>query len=86
MVKGKISNGFNYSVDENKMDDMRFVDMLASLENKPVNIGKVAEFLLGKGQKEKLYKHIEKDGKVSVEDFTEAFTEIMKDIPNGKKS
>ena len=86
MVKGNISNGFNYSVDENKMDDMRFVDMLASLEDKPVNIGKVAEFLLGKEQKEKLYKHIEKDGKVSVEDFTEAFTEIMKDIPNGKKS
>lgn len=86
MTEFTLENGFKAKVDENLFDDMRFIDLLAGLEEKPLTIGKVAETLLGKAQKEALYKHIEADGKVSVEAFTACITEIMEKCASGKKS
>ena len=77
MTKGKLENGFEFELDETKIDDMRFLEMLADIDDNPLVLPKVVEIMLGKEQKEKLYKHLEKDGRVAIGDFTVAISEIF---------
>lgn len=78
MKSGKTSSGFEFSFDEKNIDDMRWVEKLAMLETNPLLIGEVASQLLGKDQKERLYKFLEdEEGRVPVSKFSEAIEEIM---------
>jgi hypothetical protein len=77
MTKGKLDNGFEFEIDERNLDDMRFIEDLAAMDDNPLIMPRVFEKMLGKEQKEALYKHLEKDGRVSIADFSAAITEIF---------
>lgn len=86
MRKGKTSSGFVYEFDETRLDDMRFVDVMAVVvdENAKefdqiVAVSKLVEMLLGKDLKEKLYTHLAKQngGRVPISAFKNALQEIM---------
>lgn len=86
MVKGKTSSGFEFEYDEQRLDDVRLVDVLAvavdpeSLEVARVSAAsKVVELLLGKELKQKLYNFIgEKyEGRVPKQELEAHLAEIM---------
>ena len=82
MKAGKLENGFEYKIDENIFDDMRFLDALADAnEGDPLAASRMCDMLLGKEQKKALYKVLtNEDGRVPVEDTLNCIVEIMRDI------
>ena len=87
MRSGTTSTGFNYEFDEQRLDDMRFVDVLAEVIDpngqkfeKVSGISKLIRMLLGEEMKEKLYDHISnytEDGRVPPKEVEKALSEIM---------
>jgi len=82
MKAGKLSNGFEYEIDENTFDDMRFLDALAEAdEGDPLAASRMCNMLLGKEQKKELYKLLATDdGRVPVEETLNCIVEIMQSI------
>ena len=77
-MKGYLDNGFEFELDENKLDDARFFEELSHIEDNPFSMFKIIEMMLGKEQKERLYKHLEtEDGRVPVGDLEAAVTEMF---------
>lgn len=76
MRKGITTTGFAFEYDERKMDDMRFVDLLATIideDSEDLKIvssaSKIISMILGNEQKAKLYDHIasQHEGRVPVD-------------------
>lgn len=78
MIKGKTKSGYSFSIDENRLKDMRFIELLSEVDTNPLLLPKMITFVLGSEQKEKLYKHVEKDDCVSVDDVSKEIEEIFK--------
>ena len=87
MRSGTTSTGFAYSYDEERLDDMRFVDILAVVVDpeappfaKIAGASKLLTMLLGEDMKQALYAHIGKDyegGRVPRAALEAALGEIM---------
>lgn len=86
MIKGTTSTGFAYEYDETRLDDMRFVDVLAVVVDpeapqfdKISGASKLLTMLLGEDMKKDLYAHIGKDhaGRVPRAELEKALEEIM---------
>ena len=86
MIRGTTSTGFAYEFDEERLDDMRFVDVLATVtdpEAKPFDkisgASKLLGMLLGSELKQKLYEHIGQSygGRVPRHELEKALEEIM---------
>lgn len=86
MINGTTSTGFRYEFDETRLDDMRFVDVLAVVVDpdaprfdKISGASKLLTMLLGPEMKQALYQHIGKDhgGRVPRADLEKALAEIM---------
>lgn len=86
MIKGKTSTGFEYEYDETRLDDMRFVDVLAVVVDpdappfdKIAGASKLLTMLLGEDLKKQLYDHIGKGngGRVPRAELEQALEEIM---------
>jgi len=86
MIKGITSTGFAYEYDETRLDDMRFVDVLAVVVDpeaprfdKIAGASQLLTMLLGKDMKAALYEHIGKnhEGRVPRADLQQALEEIM---------
>lgn len=86
MTRGTTSGGFAFEFDESRLDDMRFVDVLAvvtdettSFADRFAGASRLVEMLLGKEQKKALYEHIGKkhEGRVPRAEFERALYEIM---------
>lgn len=85
MREGKTSTGFSYKFDEQRLDDMRFVEVLSvviddksSILDKLTGTSRLITMLLGEEQKEALYQHIEKQhGRVPRAELEKALEEIM---------
>ena len=86
MRKGTTSTGFEYEFDEERLDDMRFVDVMAVVVDpnaKPFDKFKGASqlltMLLGPDLKDALYDHIGKSygGRVPRAEVENALSEIM---------
>lgn len=89
MIQGKTKTGFEFTIEDEALNDMRVLDALMSLDefdeedkgsaaNATMNMSKVASLLLGKKQKEKLYKHIESThAKVDMAAFIEEMVDIL---------
>lgn len=59
MVSGKTKTGFAFSVDENAMNDMRLVDVLADKEiDDAFRMSHILKLLLPDNQRKQLYKHV----------------------------
>lgn len=88
MRTGKLSNGFEYEVDEAGFDDMRFLDALADAdEGDPLAASRVGTMLLGKDQKKALYKMLQgEDGKVPVASTIECYKEILEQLGDDSKN
>lgn len=87
MVRGTTKKGFEFSYEEDKLNDMRFVDALAELEEDPLKISTVLKLMLSTEERERLYKAYEtEDGRVPIEGITEAITEMMEAKPEVKNS
>lgn len=86
MIKGTTSGGFAFSFDETRLDDMRFVDVLAVVVDQDApefdriaGASKLTEMLLGKELKTQLYAFIgaQHEGRVPRADLEQALMEIM---------
>ena len=86
MTKGTTSSGFEFEYDEQRLDDMRFVDILAvvaddkaRLLDRVKGLSQLIDMLLGSELKERLYDHIGSrfGGRVPREEAETALTEIM---------
>ena len=86
MIKGTTSTGFEYEYDEEHLDDMRFVDVLAVVVDpeapkfdKITGASQLLTLLLGADMKKALYEHIGKKygGRVPRADLQQALEEIM---------
>lgn len=86
MKKGRTKSGFPFELDENVLDDMRLLDLMAvSLDedasdaDKIVATSKTVEMVLGKAQKARLYEHLANlnDGRVPVKSVQDALAEVM---------
>lgn len=88
MIKGKTKSGFEFEVEEDVMDNMLMVDALSdTMDDNPLAFARVCSLLLGKAQKKELYKHLEKDGKVKVEDVSNEIADIFNALgEQGKNS
>lgn len=78
MIKGKLENGFEFSIDEDVFDDMELVDDIRASQGKdPSRISDVVDKILGES-KYQLYDLIRnKKGKVPLEKVADAIGEIM---------
>ncbi len=89
MKSGTLSNGFEYSIDEQTLDDMRFLDALAEAdEGSPLAASRVCLMLLGRDQRKALYEKIApKGGRVPIADAFECIKEIIEAMGDeGKNS
>lgn len=77
MVKVKLNNGFEVSIEPEQLNDMYFIEALAEVETNILKLSKVCSMLLGEDQKKALYKSLEINGRVPLEAVNEAVTEIM---------
>jgi hypothetical protein len=88
MKKGKLSNGFEYEIDENVLDDMELIDaMEQSQGDDPLKVSKVITMVLGKEQKKSFYDSIRnEDNRVPVEKAVELFTELIESLGDEGKN
>lgn len=86
MIRGKMENGFEFEVDENKLDDMEFIDALAEMEANPLAFPRVCLMLLGREQRAKLYDVLRVDGRVSISDMSDAIDEIFQIMESSVKN
>lgn len=86
MMKGTTSTGFSYSFEEERLDDMRFVDVLAVVVDpeapqfdKISGVSRLLTMLLGEDMKKALYEHIgaRHGGRVPRAELEAALEEIM---------
>jgi len=79
MITGKTNSGFEFSLNENALDNMELVDALAELqEDDPIAISRVVRMLLGTAQRKRLYDHLRaEDGRVPLEAISTAVSEIF---------
>lgn len=78
MLKGITESGFEFEIDEARLDDMEFVEDLALAEANTAFFPRVLNRVLGEEQKKKLYDHLrEESGRVPVKKAIDSFTEIM---------
>ena len=85
MRKGTTSTGFAYEFEEERLDDMRFVDVLAVVVDpeapqfdKISGVSRLLAMLLGEDMKKALYEHIgaRHDGRVPRAELEAALEEI----------
>ncbi len=87
MTKGILENGFEFEIDEEALNDMRYIERIRKAGDDPVSSLELAEATLGVEQKERLYKHLEDDkGRVPPEAFYNALSEIFDKAGNAVKN
>lgn len=78
MIKGKTESGFNYEIEEEELDDIELLELLADVGANPLLVPKIVTKVLGNDQKKALYDHVrDKNGRASTTRVSEEFTEIL---------
>ena len=78
MRKGTTESGFEFEINEQDLDDMEFLELLAKSQNDALAFPAVLEHLLGEKQKKALYDHIrDENGRVPVQATADIIAEIM---------
>jgi hypothetical protein len=68
MINGKTKTGFQFSVDENCMNDMELVDILADVSvDEAFRMSALVKRLLPNDQRKALYDHVRVNGRVPVD-------------------
>ena len=77
-MKAKTSTGFEFDIEDERLDDMELVDIMAEIDENPLLMPKLCKMLLGEEQKKRLYDHLRsEDGRVPIEATTNAIQEIF---------
>lgn len=94
-MKGKITNGFEFDIDETKLEDWELFKAISDMDSNNYSrilagTVKFSDMILGEQEKE-LVAHIRKqnDGKCSTDDMTKCIMEIIakcKDLKNLESS
>ena len=85
MINVKTDSGFSCKVNEEKIDDMKFLKLLREMEKSTYLIDDVARVMIGDENTDKLYEHLEQeDGRVPTSLFITTVLEIMEKA--GQKS
>lgn len=89
MLTGTTSDGFEYTLDEDTLNDMEIVDLAVEIQKNPENLSAAMDFyerIIGTEQKQRLYDHLRTEtGKVPVKQYFAACTEMIKELKgNGK--
>ena len=85
-MKGKTSTGFEFDIEDERLDDMELVDIMEEIDENPLLMPKLCKMLLGEEQKKRLYDHLRsEDGRVPIEATTNAIQEIF-DSPGDLKN
>lgn len=78
MIKGTTKTGFQFCVDEDAMNDMELVDILAdSTMDDSFRMSHVVRKLLPGDQRKQLYDHVRIDGRVPVDAVTAEIADIF---------
>lgn len=78
MKRGTTSTGFNFEVDENRFNNMEFLDALAESSGDALEFSRALNFIFDKDLKKRLYDHVRTDDdRVPVEDIDREVSEIM---------
>lgn len=86
-MKGKTSTGFEFDIEDERLDDMELVDIMAEIDENPLLMPKLCKMLLGEEQKKRLYDHLRsEDGRVPIEATTNAIQEIFNSLGDLKNS
>lgn len=83
MIKGKTQTGFKFKINEKALNDMRMLELVGQIENDEVwALSPFLEKLLGKAQKDALYRHVEnKYGQVPIDALSNEVRSMMIAIP-----
>lgn len=78
MITGVTKSGFHFRVDENAMNDMELVDILAdNTMDDSFRMSHVLRKLLPEEQRKALYDHVRVDGRVPVDAVVNAVEDIF---------
>ena len=87
MKKGMTKSGFEFEIDEKCLDDMRMLEAISESMDNPLLFPKVFTMLLGKEQKERLYKHLEdENGRVPTAAVSAELNAIFSEMGNTGKN
>lgn len=88
MITAKTEDGFTVELSEDTLDDAELLDALGGMQDSDVfAMGKLADRLLGKAGKKKLYDHLRNpEGRVPVAAVATALGELMNSFAAGKNS
>lgn len=88
MIKGKISNGFEYSIDGEVLDDAELLETLTEVdETGSTRVAIIAlRAILGEEQKKALYEHLRnpETGRVPITKVMQSLEEILTDAGERK--
>ena len=86
-MKGNLSTGFEFEIDDERLDDMEIVEVMAEIDGNPLLLPKLCNMILGEEQKRRLYDHLRTaDGRVPIETMTNAVQEIFNSSGDLKNS
>lgn len=78
MLEGKTKSGFAFCVDENRINNMEYIECVAVVENDLSVLPRMLTLLLGDEQKRALYDHVRtEDGRVPIDAIEKEFYDIM---------
>lgn len=88
MINGTTKTGFQFCVDENSMNDMELVDIMADdTSPEAFRMSHILRRLLPSDQRSALYDHVRVDGRVPVDKVLEEVNDIFSAMGNpGKNS
>lgn len=78
MIKGKTKSGFEFEINEEQLNDYRFLKEVARVEDNPLRFPFLLEKMLSEDQEERLMKHLEDDnGRVDPQKVMEEVKDIF---------
>ena len=86
MIKGKTTSGFEFEINEEQLNDYRFLKEVARVEDNPLRFPFLLEKMLSEEQEERLMKHLEdKEGRVDPDKVMEEVKDIFQSTNELKK-
>ena len=88
MIEGKTSSGFEFSLDEDALDDYELLEMLCKVDKGEENmLIDAVKRLVGDEQEHRLREHVRNEkGRVSASKMTAEIGEILAATKSGKNS
>lgn len=80
MIEGKTKSKFKFVINEDDINDMRFIDKLTQLKKGDFTaLSELTDMLFGEEQKNKLYDHIAKNnnGKVKIDALANEINDVL---------